>query len=218
MGCSTIKGNQEPYLFKTFKEKNQANDFINKGAFRLGHICTYKKIEDASRKDEEEGKSHYKKRSDSATLNVLEHADGSSDCNYTHGEQNCYDETPQSIYLFCCSAPTVNPNLLDKFGKYTVRINQPQNLIRDLNNFFQQNKEIKIVGKAHLVEVRYDKGTTLPDPDDPIKLIYSQKPAKFKEEREWRFVIMLDYKCHFKEDFLPVNLNKKLDYLEIEKT
>ncbi|HBF13614.1 MAG TPA: hypothetical protein DDW49_09585 [Deltaproteobacteria bacterium] len=194
------------HLFKAFRCLDHTHDFLN-GSFWMGNINYYKKIEDATRQDITEGESCYKKYTAKATENIVNR-------NTQPGYINCTANILNPIHLLCCSSPEVDLEFLKKkFGIYVVRINNPEQLLIDLNNFFSHGN-LKTVGPISLKKVEYTKGNILPaDPEDETKLIYTQKSPKFKPESEFRFIVTLDHKMK-REDFLKIILNKRLDYVE----
>ena len=118
--------------------------------------------------------------------------------------------------------------MLENFGKYIVKINNPRKLAEDINDYFVSNgQNFLIVGCKVVYNKRQKQDKKLTD-NERSDLAYKQKPEKFWPDYEFRIVAIkfinaseqpCELKCKYLSGqfepckFIEVNLNKPLNYL-----
>ena len=158
-------------LLRGFKKESHAQTFLA-GDVRLQIQRFYRTIEDAKRKDPEEGE---------ARLTVP--GVGGTDVHYGGSFHN-------PVYLLCCSDPSVGGA---GFGPWVVNIKEPEALLRALGDAASPIPG-RTLEEVHLLQVRYSKDDArvvdVPDSGERFKLMLAQKPASFADECEWRYVVI----------------------------
>ncbi len=180
------------YLYRFFNQKDHRDQFIQ-GLIRFGRLEAYKEIEDEQRKDKDEGDPRGKYKTDkqiylkisNQTGKVVEHG-------IKLGDINISGYSPNNFFIVSATDEKVNvEKISEKFGKYVVKINNPQKLLDLLN---KNRKFPWSVGKIVLERVKYDKDNYLEieesNPHLPFGYYYAQKPQMFSDEMEWRFVLI----------------------------
>jgi len=208
------------FLYRSFKEKEFAHEFIEHGKFRLGLMSFYRKMEDNCRRDLTEGKSSSYINAilpsvtiDKSTTNILP-------LDYSPGLLHLKGVHINPIYLLCTSGPNVDLDYMRrKFGEYIVKINDPFKLLTAFNNAKPICSDMELVGKCILEKVCYTKDQVLeidPDSMDAVKLCYLQKPPEFIRDCEYRYLIT-SKPCvnNDPKDFIYFDFNRRLDYLEM---
>jgi len=222
---SRVCGEYPKTLYRFFDKKEYALRFIEAGHLRAGLLSGYKKIECESRRDETEGRSHYRLREmvtsgifsqDSSRPAVWKEEMGVGE---HHGEQL------NLIHLICCSRSLENlEEKKRKFGDFVVRIASPVSLAIDLDYALNGNNgegRNLIVGAS----VSYSKGEILEgisDSKDCVDLAYTQKPPTFSDEHEFRFCLF-DLSQHRapipkEDDHRYIEIGHHLKYAELIKT
>lgn len=204
--------NQEypQYLLRAFSKRNSAKDFLASGKFDIKLIQTYRDIQDESRQDKDEGEGRLKIRGDIQVIKINRDGNTLSEIR----QPGCYEYSHSHLnptYIFCMAGPQVDPShIVNKYGQFLVRINNPLALIKDIQDFFSDRAWVE------LVECTYNKDDEvirLPSVEECVLLSQSQKPEKDSLDKEWRLVVTM---INLEDNKNPyqVNLNKKLDYVE----
>lgn len=182
-------------FYRFYKNKKYRDEFIN-GEFRFGNLSSYKKINDNTRRDKNEGKTIWK---------------------YKFRSCNVYS-TGQGLGIFfilsICDESVNMEKMLKKGYKYAVRIQDLQKLHALLNEYYVFDWKI---GDIRRVKVNYDRG------DDPRgskdqSLIYSnihyfQKSQKDAYCHEWRFVMKSEPGTNDNKEFIKINIGNISDYV-----
>lgn len=174
----------------------------------MGEIRVYTKIEDALRRDPSEGTAHVKTVEPVVTVHFP--SDESEPFETTAiGEKSRQSSFVRNlIYALCCSLKPLD----GKFGVHSVVITDPKALATDISAFLE-TLPWKVFGGVEGVRVVYTKGAVrddVPSSVDMARLSYAQKPEKFADETEFRFVTIQDRNNN--KDYLEINLGKRLEY------
>jgi hypothetical protein len=160
-----------PVLLRFFEEEDHARSFVQ-GTIRFGLLERYWTIE-GSRRDGTEGK-----------VSVFWNLPLQNPVHYDGSSLNPH-------YILSTSHPEANTRrLMEKFGSYIVRINNPIELLQRIEIAWKRCP--LAIGRCVIEEVVYNKDSFLePTPGllAPVNYSYSQKAKSFEEEREFRFVL-----------------------------
>lgn len=214
-------GEYPEVVYRTFDEKEYAEEFVNFGKFRLGHLRTYKDTEDLSRKDVTEGVADFHVSDNVTSVSLDEDANVES-INTKPGLIRTRSELGNPVYLLCTSMSGVEmEHISNEFGKYIVKINNPRKLAEDITSFLETMPH-KFAGGIEGQTIKYNKGHIFAKDMGNIertRLSYSQKPEKFSKDNEFRFIaIIMDRpSSRYNEDYLYINIGKRLEYTEIIK-
>jgi hypothetical protein len=145
------------------------------------------------------------------------------------GYQEHHIEQGNKKYLFCTCLPEVKRyHILKNFGKHIVKINEPRRLAENTNNYFISKCQKILIEGCRVV---YNKGLKLDrelNDNERLDLAYKQKPESFKFDCEFRIVAnklgeVCEHECKFLDglaepscEYIYVDLNKSLDYVEIQ--
>jgi hypothetical protein len=178
-------------LLRFFETEEYARQFVA-GQVRFGLLEHYRTVE-RSRRDVSEGRASFdwalrapQVIINSQTGQIVGHARSNQNIHYTGSSQNPY-------YILCASHFEVNTSALaTKFGRFIVCINDPVALLERIKAGWQKH-DWSLENSAFITPVEYNKdGLLEPDPClwAPPHLCYSQKPESFREEREYRYLLM----------------------------
>lgn len=179
-------------LLRFFKDKVFADAFVDAGTIRMNSQAYFKTIEDAARSDSSEGQGTLRVPGQQLTAVSIP----SGKTSLTTGELECGFLQLNPIYIFCTSLPEVDvKRMSDKMGPYIVEIFEP-GIFQDR---LMESAVVKIPKGDMLLEpeaapVRYDKGAVVaqrPKLGEHLNLAYTQKPASFAEECEFRFIVRI---------------------------
>ena len=223
-----VCGEFPEFCYKAFKCEEYEKQFIG-GTFRMGCLLSYRGIEDESRRDLTEGSGCTREPGIVTYYGYTQNLKEKPVILQKPGYQEHSIEQHNPVYCFCTCLPEVNcAHMLEKFGKYIVKINEPKRLAEDINDYFiSKGQKILIEG----CRVVYNKGQKLDrelTDNERLDLSYKQKPESFSPDCEFRIVaIELGDLCKDECKFLSgqfeqvepgcksigVNLNKPLNYL-----
>ena len=180
------------YFYRFFKTNDRRDQFIS-GSIRFVNIEEYKEIEDAQRRDEDEGEPKGKYQADRQVLKISPETGSLIESEYQFGDVNISGSSMNKFFVVCMSDKGANLQLLsEKFGKYIVRVNDIEKLLHLLN--IARRKISWSVGKIMFTQVKYDRGNYLQmnegDPHLPFEYYYAQKSENFASEVEWRLVLI----------------------------
>lgn len=209
-------GRYPEHVFRAFKVRSQAEEFIELGRFRMTQLSCYRGIEDENRRDATEGEGHFQAYGMRTTVDFARNSDNSTVLTQP-GYVHSYVELLAPTFILCCSLPDVNINYLkERFGSWVVKIKQPKRFAEDICDYLET---LPIIGGVEGCSVRYDKGERSTDElnVESIPLSYSQKPAEFSHEKEFRFVTYMSSKQTewLAREYLPVDLARRLVYTEL---
>jgi len=181
------------HIFKAFSKIGHAEEFIEKGLFRMGSLKSYRETEDSRRRDKTEGFSHT--REPGQVIQV--YFDRNCLDNFKVTEESGYIDIHSAlgnpVYILSTSLPEVNINYLkNKFGPFIVQINNPIQLAHDITKHLKNRIE-KYAGGVEAAPVSYTKSKQVNTRSDNFRLStlsYTQKPSCFSPEHEFRFIII----------------------------
>jgi hypothetical protein len=210
-------GRYPKVVLRAFKQRAYAEDFVEHGRFRMSNLRTYTVIEDENRKDASEGQGHFQHYGMVTSVDFSRDSDETTTLSQP-GYVHSHIELLNPKFIFSCSLPSVDINLLrQRFGPWIVKIKQPRQFADDIWAFLG-TLPYRFGGGVKGCFMEYTKGqksrhqltvTSVP-------LSYSQKPTTFSTENEFRFVVIATGKPSqwLDDDFLPIDLAHKLDYVE----
>ncbi|MEZ0123549.1 MAG: hypothetical protein AB9Q23_05970 [Candidatus Reddybacter sp.] len=153
-------------LFRAFDKLEYAQQFLN-GYLRFGTVLGYTEIEDEGRRDVTEGVGHIVHKGLGTKVMFCSNV----------------------FYALCCHR-TLEAALEVGHGKFIVEIFDPLHLAEDITRVLRSSPA-KHFGGVEGVAVEYDKGNEFEhelSSYEKSRLTYSQKPASYKPEHEFRFV------------------------------
>lgn len=113
-------------VFRAFKDRAHAEDFVLHGRFRMGNLRTYTEIEDDGRKDPSEGQGHFQRFGMVTTVDFSCDSDETTTMTKS-GYVETHIELLNPKFIFSCSLPSVDLDLLrQRFGPWLVKIKQPR--------------------------------------------------------------------------------------------
>ena len=193
-------------LYRGFDAPEHARAFVNEGVIHFGRLDGYCNLEDARRRDRDEGKAQLLTPVPNSQDVILEEVKGRN-----------------RVYVLCCSA--ADPAYVaSKFGPYLVRINNPEALVADIRDYILYHPVVKNP-RIYAKRVRYDRGATVvrsPSLDEWVDIAWSQKSTFFEAEREYRIAILSGLSREGPAAdpigawaFASVELNRRLSYCDL---
>jgi len=211
-------GEYPPILYRCFKSKEDAINFIEEGKLRFGNLNYYKNIEDQIRQDNTEGEGSLKVPG--MVTKVAVDKNGNIKNIYEEkGHIHLKTSSGNAIYIMSCLYPPNNDisKIPSKFGNHIVKINNPIQFGQEITRNLTDNATNKGL-VVECVRVEYNKSETSPselDKTSQWKLSYSQKPPNFKNEYEYRLVIIGSNLASTDDQFLYIDLEKQITYAEL---
>lgn len=201
--------NKSPkYLYRFFKKKEYRDQFL-KGSIRFGRLKVYQDIEDENRRDSDEGQPRGKYRTDKQIYLKISNKTGKVvEKGFKTGDIDISGYSPNIFFIACLSDKNVDLKLLSgKFGRYVVKINDPQKLVESIN---KKCKFLWNVGRILLEGVIYDKDKYIlmekNNPHLPVKYYYAQKSEVFANEHEWRIVLTGSAIEEINQDYVTIEI------------
>lgn len=204
-------------LFKSFEKVEYAESFIA-GNVRFSTLKYFREIEDVRRRDKTEGVGQAQVDGEMLIVDLDMKTISSQP-----GVESLIVATNLSEHFICCFSvcePDHFNDLPRKFGRYCVRVNSPAALFQDLAKAMTADRGLsKNPPVLEADQVRYNKDAHFlarPNRDDELRLAWSQKPACFSDELEFRyhfqfgFVSLIDSPTIYE-----VSVGRKLDYCQI---
>jgi hypothetical protein len=203
-------------LYRVFDEKKYAEQFINEGTLRFATLSNYEAIEDAARVDRTEGYGAVTRPGESLVWD-----ERTKTLSSIPGTENLHvDGDGRGTFINCFSAPPSSQisDLPRKFGKYIVRVNDPDSLESDIQDAIRKDKILnQNLPQLEVATVRYDKGEhqeSLSE-EEIDTLGWSQKPRPYSDEFEvrfkfWTFHELIDSPSHY-----FISVGKPLSYCEL---
>lgn len=174
-------------LYKAFSKLEYAEEFCS-GRVRFQAIENYKSIEDETRIDMSEGVGKARYPGESMVVDLAKKTISS-----VPGEEKIEVATPcKNNYIYCLSLPWggAHDEGIEKFGEYIVKIKSPIAFLRGLSIAVRADSKLKHnPPRLEASRVKYDKGGRLllkPGRSKASRMAWSQKPALFSSEREYR--------------------------------
>lgn len=210
-----------PCLWRTFSKRAHAEGLVEGGVVRLGRLDVYQTIEDSGRRDRGEGEAVSRTPGIETKIFFDRDPNIPTETVYQRGCPKTHFSSTPRTYVYCCSyLPGNDPSLLpEDFGKYRVRINDPQRFCEQLSKSASAHPLAGESTTAECIPVRYDKGACLsksPTVTEGIELSYSQKDPKYKTEFEHRIVVRVRLDSDL-PDFIELQLPAPLAYAEYSK-
>jgi hypothetical protein len=187
----SLKWDNPSRLVKTYAEERFAEMLVNEGKFRLWPLEYFREIEDPSRKDQREGQLI---------------TGGPKGVRHSRFQGN-----PK--FLFCVSGADVDPASQRRFGKYVVQIGDPTRFAQDLHAWLNQSQCGEMIGSIECLKVLYGVHDDLVFNQHGDSLIYSNKPAEYAQEKEYRIVLIGKADAR-QTSYLDVDLGWPLPYLK----
>lgn len=216
-----VSGDFPLVICRAFDEESYANDFVERGRFRMAKLQHYKHIEDNARRDTEEGQGslHAPGSVVQVQLDKNRKVVGAREVS---GNEHISSWVTNAIYVLCCSEPDGSGGFshLEHFGAYVVCISDPRQFCQDLTDYLWAGPA-EFACLAEYVTVRYDKHAIAkiwPSKREIVSLPYTQKPDSFSGEREVRIVAIPGIQDDEAHEFLMIDLGRKLPYVELLKS
>ena len=202
-------------LYRAFDEEEYAQSFVEQGIFRLRSLLDYRTIENANRKDNNEGIGRAVVYGNRPVINL----DNKSQTN-EFGPIHISGVSGNSHYILCFSGPQVDRRrLASKYGEHVICISQPNTLVHDIASYLEQSPELHCDAMwLECVEVRYDKGQSIGklsdlDIHELVTMPFGQKGSWDSSDCEYRLVLtLLTIDSPPKE--IRVKLCRRLEYAE----
>ena len=200
-------------MFRYFNDVSYAEDFMS-GSVRFGSLDQYQRIEDSTRRDENEGQGLVREwRDDRQAICVTQGVAPRTISSPGHVER--HSEMGNPVFILCFTRPPLERS---KFGAFPVEVVDTDKLISEVHASL--DKACPWQRNAALVvwDVHYDKGEIATDSRDPVRLAVAQKRRRFLEERETRLVLISHNVVVRDEEgrapipnFLTVKVSRSLD-------
>ncbi len=206
-------------LYKAFPNKEHALDFINKGTLKFSVIAFYKNLEDKKidkdRGDTTEGTADALQPGEAILVDTV-----SGEKRIIEGIETLYVSTSKGTYVCCFSAPESN-NFQDtaiKYGKYIVRIKNPNKLHDELSTAIRVDKELS--KNLPLLESAYISYTHEMDVGklslkQKVKLGWSQKRHKDSSDQEYRMCFNHTSEVNNYPEDRFISIGRSLEYCEL---
>jgi hypothetical protein len=185
-------------LFRGFEHFEHARAFVDEGFMRFGWLKRYREIEDARRRDRDEGTAEFRAPAADSQDAILQQWKGNN-----------------WIYVLSCTASERGAS---EFG-HVVRINNPESLVSDIRGYFSSHPSPMV----YAAWVRYDRGATVLEPvdiDKCVTLAYTQKALCFAAQREYRIALFylisnVGPLADPSEEAIFLTLNRRLSYCDL---
>jgi hypothetical protein len=183
-------------LLKFYKREEHAEQLVRHGQLRVHLLQYFKEIEDAARRDRDEGEGRLRVPGQVPRVWISTQDGSVTDRDEVEGHFNFGTVWIHPTYVYCTSLPTVSrPVAREKFGQYSIVITEPALFARRLlaafrNVDFGESEPLFLKG----FPVQYSKDVISELPTDWRRAVmgFGQKPAaSFEEEQEYRFAFSL---------------------------
>ena len=226
-----VCGEFPEFCYRVFEYEGYAKQFIDSGKFRLRCLGSCRNMKEEKLRDPTEGFGCTKEPGIITYYGFTQNLKEKPAIVREFGYQKHHADYGNKVYCFCTCLPEVNrSHMLENFGKYIVKINDPRKLAEDINDYFiNTGQNFQIVG----CKVIYNKGQKLDRElagNERLDLSYKQKPESFSPDCEFRIVAIkfselckgeckfLDVDEQFEPEckFIEVNLDEPLNYLSLD--
>jgi hypothetical protein len=187
-------GEFPPTLYRVFDDERWARAFVEEGRMRFRLVQVYQRHEDEIRADASEGNAHLLVSGDVTTLHFDEQLQivGRSKA---PGFINYQGTFLNPVYVYCFTyPPDGRVDLLpSRFGRYVVKIDEPQRLAQEITNWLTVEGILRGTPVVECAAVRYNKGEQSEEITDHLertRLNYCQKPKSFADEFEYRYAVV----------------------------
>ena len=211
-------GRYPKFVYRAFTKRSYAEDFASCGKFRMGNLRVYSTLKAAERHDSLEGKAHFQRFGNVTSVEFVPKSDKTF-VTQAPGYMHTHTELFNPKFVLSCSLPGVDLEYLrSRFGAWLVRIDDPRRLAQEVSNYLGGLPD-RFTGVEGCL-VHYNKGGKVRANLSSIastRLTYSQKPAAFISEKEFRFVViaMGAPRNHFNDDYLTIDLGRALNYVTV---
>jgi len=229
MNTNKVCGEFPKFCYRAFECKEYAEDFMDRGTFRMGCQLSFKAIEGESRHDPTEGSGLTREHGIVTHYGFSPNRTEKPICMQKIGHQEHHTELGNARFCFCTCLQDVDRNhMKDSFGKYIVKINDPRKLAEDINDYFISTGQRILIEGCRVV---YNKGQKLDRKltrNERVDLSYKQKPESFSLDHEFRIVAfklgeICPDECKFLsgqfeprcKSYEEVNLGKQLNYTQL---
>ncbi len=179
----TVKGAFAVPVVRFFEEECYAIDFAESGNARFKALELFR-VAEGVRQDDSEGVG----RLATGTVPFVRMGD-----NPVQAALEVVTKNPAYVLCFSDAAADL-PRLAEQFGRYMVRIEDPNVLNTALREItFAALPTDRKIAVVRLAQVEYDKGAVRAVPNLPsaMPLAFFQKPEPFAHEKEWRIAVVL---------------------------
>ena len=207
-------------LYKGFQKRKHARLFLEQGSFIMHSLSYYCGIEDPNRADKSEGEGKAVVLMNRPVLQLGQKSGKTLSSTSEFGPVYYGTTSINPRYILCFSGPEVDIEYLaSQYGRYVLRLNQPDELVRDITSYLEKHPNMPDTMWLDCIQVRYDKGqlmSELPQPasEERLRMSYGQKDPKFSNDCEYRFVLTLPVPANSLEE-IEIELQKKLEYGEM---
>jgi hypothetical protein len=197
----------ESCLFKAFRERQYAEEFLDSGRMRFAMPSTFGSVN----MPEESIADQLRVFSD-PRFDVSDGTGGYVDKN--GGKITALTMNP--TYIFCCAQADVDLKHLITFGTSIVKVSRPE---RILSSVIEQIRllEFPICDEPKWVAVRYDKGIRQIDSSNlPLDEGLCQKPPEYALDKEIRLIIQLfNREAIYDRDCLFIEIGNVRSFCEL---
>jgi hypothetical protein len=178
----------------------------------------YSSVEDVQRRDSSEGNGHFQRFGTVTTVDFVPRSDETF-VSQTPGYVHTHTELLNPKFLLSCSLPGADLEYMrGRFGAWMVRIDDPRRLAQEMCRYLAGLPD-RFTGVEGCV-VHYNKGGKVRAELSNIastRLSYTQKPAAYCQEKEFRFVtIAMGTPSSWVDgDYLAIDLWHALDYVSV---
>jgi len=177
-------------LLRFFDSKEYALQFVS-GQIRCGLLTYYKEIE-GSRHDDKEGRSSFFWDHNDPQFQIDNRIGGLVGPTESNQKIRYRGSSMNPFYIISTSCPDVaKDTLIQKFGSFIIFISDPQVLLERIRVAWLRHS-LALNDHVELVSVDYNKDELIPankDLSPPARYVYSQKPASYSDEKEFRYVL-----------------------------
>lgn len=185
--------NLPAFFYKTYGLKQHAEMLALEGRFRMNTLESYRSIGDEYRRDNREGWLH---------------TTDSKGCRHHRTQIN-------QIFLFCVSGPDIDGNYQrERFGAYTVRINDPCQFITDLYGYLVNSNYFMSLLRLECGPVQYGICKESEYDSTGASLVYFNKPQCYSQDCEHR-IVLTGNSSALDIPYLDISLGKTLGYAEL---
>lgn len=212
MPAQLVINDKPPRLFKAFREPQFAKALSDEGRLRLWKLQYYTTIEDAARKDVDEGEGRLSVLGKVPVV-TLDGMTGEIKNTYeVDGHFNYGTTWLNPTYIYCMAMPGADvTELRRRFGEHIVEIAEPERFLRALHvailaTDLGGRRPDFVDGFA----VRYDKGAVGSVPEDNsvhLRLSYGQKRPEFACEWEYRVAVPISGPQKGSPEYLDLTLS-----------
>ncbi len=188
-----VNGTPPAAMLKAYRERQYAKALLQNGEVLLRTVCSYRKMEEASKEDKSEGESNFLVHGQVPQVAINVKTGERRDLPPVQGHFNYGATFHNPCYAFCCSKITVNQaHIEEKLGPHIVEIFDTKAFIDSLTLACQDLKvNEEGINYIRPVVVKYDKGGIRKvKAAGDLDAIFGCKPPNFSTDQEVRIVLV----------------------------